>query len=422
MKEDFLHFLWRTRRFDQTHLQTTGGEPLEILHPGEHNTHAGADFTNARLRIGNTTWAGNVEMHLKSSDWQRHGHQDDPAYRNVILHVVLEDDRPVQREDGSLVPCLEMKKLVPKHLAGTYQKLLHNEHWIPCQHFFYTVPDMTKNLWLDRLLVERLEQKTSAIAASLERNGNDWEETFYQFTARNFGLKVNAAPFEELAKSLPQKILARHKGSLLQIEALLFGQAGFMQADFEETYPQSLKKEYLFLANKYMLTPLEPVIWKFLRLHPGNFPTIRLAQFARLVDKSVHLFSKILEADTQADIEQLFDLKLDGYWLTHYTFGTPSAARKKSFGKEAVRLLTINTIVPFLFLYGKMRGEEGFKDKALRLLEALPPEKNTIIAGWQNLGMAAESAYRTQALLQLKSNYCDRKRCLSCGIGSAIIK
>lgn len=422
MKEDLLHFLWRTRRFDQTNLTTTEGETLEILHPGEHNSHAGADFSNARLRIGGITWAGNVEMHLKSSDWRRHNHHADRAYDNVILHVVLEDDQPVRREDGTPVPCLEMKKLVPQRLAGTYQKLLHNEYWIPCQPFFYAVPEMTKNLWFDRLLVERLEQKTAAIRIALESNGNDWEETFYQFVARNFGLKVNSEPFEALARSLPQKILARHRESLPQIEALLYGQAGMLAQDFDEKYPGELKAEYRFLQKKYALTPLDPVVWKFLRLHPGNFPTIRLAQLARLVKQSAHLFSKILEVENQAQIEQLFKVKLDGYWLEHYTFGNVSPKKNKSLGKDAVRLLTINTIVPFLFLFGEMRGEEVFKDKALRLLEELPPEKNTIIAGWENLGVEAKSAYQTQALLQLKNGYCDRKRCLECAIGGAILK
>jgi hypothetical protein len=220
MKEDLLHFLWRTRRFEQTNLRTTEGEPIEILSPGTHNTHAGPDFLDARLRIGSTTWAGNVEMHLAASEWLRHGHQNDPAYANVILHVVLDEDQPVLRPDGSRIPCLAMRQLLSASIAANYQKLLHNEHWIPCHNLFHTVPAMTRTLWLDRLLVERLEQKTEAIRSALERNGGDWEETFYQFIARNFGLKVNAEPFETLARSLPQRILARHKDNLPQLEAL----------------------------------------------------------------------------------------------------------------------------------------------------------------------------------------------------------
>jgi hypothetical protein len=422
MKEDLLHFLWRTRRFEQTGLRTTEGEPLEILSPGNHNTHAGPDFLDARLRIGGTTWAGNVEMHLTASEWLRHGHQTDAAYGNVILHVVMEEDQPVLRNDGSRIPCLEMRNLVPPGIAATYLRLLHNEHWIPCHNLFHTVPPMTRTLWLDRMLVVRLEQKTAVIKEALERNNGDWEETFYQTLARNFGLKVNAEPFEMLARSLPQRVLARHKDNPLQLEALLFGQSGLLPDATDEDYPLALKKEYDFLRKKYNLTPLEAVQWRFLRLHPGNFPTIRLAEFARLTAQSAHLFSRILEVEEQAGIEALFNVKLDGYWLTHYTFGNESPQKTKSLGKEAIRLLTINTIVPFLFLYGKMRGEEAHKDKALHLLEALPPERNAILEGWQRLGVEPPSAYQTQGLLQLKNVYCDAKRCLACGIGAAVLK
>ncbi len=422
MKEDLLHFVWRTRRFENSNLATTEGEPIEILRPGEHNSHAGPDFLDARLRISDTLWAGNVEMHLKSSDWIRHRHQADRAYDNVILHVVLEEDQPILRKDGMRIPCLELKSRIPERIGNTYQKLLHNEYWIPCQHFFHGVSDMTKSMWLDRLLVERLEQKTGVIAEKLKRNDNDWEETFYQFTARNFGLKVNADAFEALAASLPQKILAWHRSDLRQLEALLFGQAGMLDRDLEEGYPSRLKSEYLFLQKKYALTPISATQWKFLRLHPGNFPTIRLAQFARLAHRSTQLFSKILEVKSMADIETFFELKLDDYWLTHYTFGQLSPRRNKSFGKEATRLLTINTIVPFLFLYGKINGREEFKSLSLKLLESLPPERNSIISGWEKLGMEAGSAYQTQALLQLKNEYCNKKRCLECAIGAAILK
>ncbi|MCB0519828.1 MAG: DUF2851 family protein [Lewinellaceae bacterium] len=422
MKEDLLHFLWRFRRFDHSALSTTEGEPVEILQPGTHNTHAGPDFSNARLKIGSTVWAGNVEMHLHSSGWLQHKHQDDRAYDNVILHVVLEEDQPVLRADGSRLPCLEMKNRIPPKLIGSYQKLLHNEHWIPCQHQFYEVPEMTRSLWLDRLLVERLEQKTAAILHTLQANKGNWEETFYQILARNFGLKINAEPFEMLAQSLPQNILAKHRDNLLQLEAFLFGQAGLLGQDFGEAYPNRLQSEFGFLQKKYALTPLNSAAWKFLRLHPANFPTIRLAQFARLVQQSAHLFSKILEVKSQADIESLFEVKLDGYWLTHYTFGNESPKKNKSLGKDAVRLLTINTIVPFLFVYGSQQGNQDFKDLAISLLERLPAERNAIIMGWQRLGMEAKSAYQTQALLQLKNVYCDRKRCLECAVGGAILK
>lgn len=421
MKENFLHFLWRSRRFEHADLRTTQGEPIEILRPGTHNTHAGPDFSDARIRIGETKWAGHVEMHLKSSEWMAHGHQSDRAYDNVILHVVLEEDQPILRPDGSRIPCLEMQKRVPAGLAAIYQKLLHNEYWIPCQHQFHTVPEMTRSLFSDRLLVNRLERKTAIVRAALERNGNDWEETFYQMLARNFGLKVNAEPFEMLACSLPQRILARHRHDLPQLEALLFGQAGMLEKDFAEGYPKGLKKEYAFLRKKYGLEPVPEAAWKFLRLHPANFPTIRLAQFARLVERSAHLFSKILEVEKLSEIEELFKVKLDGYWMMHYTFGKISEPKRKSLGKQAIHLLTINTIAPFLFLYGEMHGEEKFKDQTFEFLEALPAEKNAIIRGWANLGVEASSAYQTQALLELKNEMCDKKKCLECAIGFKIM-
>lgn len=422
MKEDFLHYLWRLKRFDFNNLQTTEGEAIQIQNSGEHNHHSGPDFLNARIKIGNTLWAGNVEIHLKSSDWLLHKHQNDRAYDNVILHVVLEDDRPIFRATGERLPCLELKKRVPPKLSKIYLKLLNNEYWIPCQHHFFEVGEMTKNLCLDRLLVDRLEEKTEAIKRSLSQNRNNWEETFYQILARNFGVKVNAEPFELLAKSLPLLILAKHKNNLFQIEALLFGQAGLLENEFEEAYPTRLKTEYLFLKKKHSLSPIATEGWRFLRLRPANFPTIRIAQFATLIFQSLHLFSKILDARNRDEIEKLFEVKLSDYWLTHYVFDKKSVKRNKTLGKNTVHLLLINTIVPFLFLYGKMKGEESIKDKALKLLEEVPPERNSTISKWNELGMLPKSAYQTQALLQLKNNYCKHKQCLNCSIGDSILK
>jgi len=277
-------------------------------------------------------------------------------------------------------------------------------------------------MWLDRLLVERLEEKVIKIDKSLILNQNNWEETFYQFLARNFGVKVNAEPFEQLAKSIPLITLAKHKINLLQIEALLFGQAGFLDNDFTDDYPNKLKKEYLFLKKKYQLIPTKEESWKFMRLRPANFPSIRIAQFAALVFQSVHLFSKILAASSVKEIEHVFDLRLSSYWNTHYVFDKESTKRKKTLGKGTIHLIIINTIVPFLFLYGKKKANEDFTDKALRLLEEVKPEKNSIIKKWEELGMEPISAYQTQALLQLKNTHCKNKNCMNCAIGNAILK
>ena len=422
MSENFIHYLWRMKRLDFADLQTTEGEAIELQQFGSHNSHAGPDFLNARIKIGDTLWAGNVEMHVYSSEWLAHKHQDNSAYNNVILHVVLEEDQPIFRASGERIPCLELRKRIPLKLQSTYLKLLNNEHWIPCQHHFYKVNELTRTMWLDRLLVERLEQKTTHIKARLEANKHNWEETFYQILARNFGVKVNGEPFEMLARSLPLLTLAKHKNNPFQLEALLFGQAGFLENEFDEAYPNRLKKEYDFLRKKHQLTPIEQVSWRFLRLRPANFPSIRIAQFTRLVAQSVHLFRKVLEAPTIKAIEQLFRVELDEYWLTHYVFDKPSDERPKRLGKSTVHLFIINTIVPFLFLYGAEKGETDYQDKAFELLEALKPEKNKIIEGWKILGIQANSAYQTQALLQLKNEHCDAKKCLSCAIGNAILK
>ncbi len=422
MKEDFIHYLWRLKRFDLHNLSTTKGEKIIIQNGGEHNTNAGPDFLNARIQIGETLWAGNVEIHIKSSEWTKHQHHKDKAYNNVILHVVFEEDKTAFRENGEAIPCLELAKRIPPNLSTSYIKLVNNEYWIPCQHQFHTVKEITRNIWLDRLLVERLEQKTAYIKEVLNRNKNNWEETFYQILARNFGVKVNADPFELLARSIPLLTLAKHKSNLLQIEALLFGQAGLLAQDFEDDYPNQLKKEYAFLQQKYQLQAINTASWKFMRLRPANFPSIRIAQFATLIYQSVHLFSKVLAAQNVKEVENMFEVKLSNYWQTHYVFDKTSVKRKKTLGKSTIHLFVINTIAPFIFLYGQEKGEERFKEKALQFLEELKPEKNSIISKWQELGVEPTSAYQTQALLQLKNEYCKHKRCLECSIGNAILK
>ena len=422
MKEDLLHFVWRTKRFDLSDLKTTEGEEIQIQSFGEHNTHAGPDFFNAKIKIGDTLWAGNVEMHLNSSDWNKHNHSNDRAYDNVILHVVLEEDEPIFRKSGERIPALALKKRISEKLSKTYLKLLHNEYWIPCQHHFFEVTEMKRNIWLDRLLVERLESKTDIIHQRLEQNKQHWEETFYQFLARNFGVKVNNDAFEQLARATPLIHLSKHKNDLFQIEAMLFGQAGMLEEDFEDDYPNRLKKEYNFLKKKYQLEPIDKVNWKFMRLRPANFPTIRIAQFAQLIFQSAHLFSKILEAKNVEALEKLFKIEPSDYWKTHYTFDNESEEKPKKLGKTAIHLFIINTIAPFLFVYGRQKAESAFQDKALALLESLKPEKNSIIDGWKNLGVKPESAAQTQALLQLKNEYCNQKRCLECSVGAAILK
>ena len=422
MREDFLHFLWRWRRFEMRDLKTTAGELLEILQPGELNTHAGPDFFNARLRLGNTLWAGNVEIHLKASDWLAHRHDTDPAYDNVILHVVSEEDQRLFRPNGTALPCLELKARIPPNVLDKYQRLQNERAWIPCAQVYGDIPEIVRHNWLDRLLVERLEQKTAEIAQVVIACGQHWEEAFYRFLARNFGLKVNAEPFEALARALPLGLLSRHQDQQFQLEALLFGQAGMLAEDFEEEYPLALAKEYRFLQHKYALSPLPSGQWKFFRLRPAGFPTLRLAQLAALLRGATHLFTRVLETRNTAELEQLFSAEPSDYWRTHFRFEKSTQMRTKSLGREFVHLLLINTVAPFLFHYGRVKGEPGLQDRALQLLETLPPESNRVLEAWSELGQCAGSAARSQALLQLKTHYCSAGRCLECAIGTAILR
>ncbi|RZA02228.1 MAG: DUF2851 family protein [Sphingobacteriaceae bacterium] len=422
--EDFLHYVWKFRLFERAGLQTTTGDVIEIFSAGLHNHDSGPDFHNARIKIGDTTWAGNVELHLSSSDWQKHNHNIDSAYDNVILHVVYRDDEPLVLADGRRVPTLELKDRIPADLYNRYHHLVYgNQTIIPCENSIRTVDDFTLRTWFTRILIDRLEKRSEAVNTTLQTNRGDWEETFYQSLAANFGFKTNALPFELMAKSLPQNILAKHKNNPLQIEALVFGQAGFLNEDFEDTYPQALKTEYEFLRKKYSLTPIETHLWKFMRMRPQNFPTIRLAQFAALIVNSNHLLSKVLDTRDVAGLRNLFaDIKVNPYWEDHYRFDKPSNPSSKNQGAASIDILLLNTVVLFLFSYGKHHQLQHFMDRSLKLLENLPAEQNNIVTDFDNLGIKANSAFETQALLELKNYYCNYKKCLQCSIGNQILK
>ena len=422
MKEELLHYVWRMQRFDCTNLFTTQGQKITIIQFGNHNHNAGPDFTHARIQIGDTLWIGNVEMHLKASDWMKHGHQRDPTYENVILHVVLEEDIPITHQDGTPIPCLELQSRIPAKVAKLYKGLQHNTDWIPCQRLLPGVAAITRQLWLDRLLVERLEERCLSLKGVLKEKKFDWEACLYQSLARSFGMKVNADAFEQLTKVLPYTLVRKHRHNLLQLEALFFGQAGLLKENFSESYPLHLQREYQFLAHKFQLKPMPVVYWKFLRMRPANFPTIRLAQFAKLYHQTAHLFSKILAIQSLKEVENLFDIQLAGYWKAHYLLDKASTPKVKALGKRTIHILTINTIAPILFLYGKEKDLPAFCELALQLLENIPPESNHLISKWEGLGFHAENAYQSQALLQLFKKYCQPKNCLNCSIGGAILK
>jgi hypothetical protein len=421
MTEEFLHYLWKYRLL-KPNLQLATGETCEVIDVGVHNQNAGPDFFNARIKIEDTIWAGNIEIHFKSSDWQTHKHHVDKAYENVILHVVRQNDKTLFRKNGQLLPTIEIKEDYHPEMFKRYTEFMTNRNWVACEKLLDRVDRFVINNWLDRMMIERLEEKALEIENQLHFNHNNWEQTFYEFLARNFGFKVNALPFDLLAKSLPLSYLGKHKNNKLQIEALLFGQAGLLKEGFNDNYPGQLWNEYKFLKDKYRLLPMDQHIWRFMRLRPSNFPTIRIAQFADLVFKSSHLFSKILEARSMKELSNLFNVSVSNYWSNHYLLDKPSSARSKNLGLAAIQLIIINTVIPFLFVYGKNRNDQGLIDRSLRYLDQLPGEVNSIVKKWETLGMSARTAFNSQALIELKSRYCNSKKCLQCAIGNDLLK
>lgn len=425
MTERLLQFIWQLRYFNKNGLVTTKDEPLQIIFPGNYNTNQGPDFSEARIKIANTTWVGSVELHIKTSDWKRHRHQDDKNYNTVVLHVVWEDDTNNQQKAGSETeksfPVLELKDKVSKLLLSRYEDLMNSSAFIPCQQTIQSVPDIIWKAWKERLMAERLFRKVTTIENYLKQNNFHWEETCWWLLARNFGMNVNADAFEQIARSIPVSILAKHKHQVIQLEALLFGQAGLLKEKFAEDYPRMLQKEYKFLSRKYGLTPIPSSIF-FLRMRPGNFPSIRLAQLAMLVHQSAHLFSKIKEAGSVKEVKNWFDVMANDYWHYHYLFDEISTFKEKKLGVTMIDNLIINTITPILFAYGHHLDEQKYKDKALTWLENISPENNSITRGFVKLEIENKNARDSQALIQLKKEYCDNKRCLDCFIGNAILK
>jgi hypothetical protein len=421
MTEEFLLYIWQFQLYFHD-LQTTEGQKLIIKNPGIRNSDAGPDFSNAMLRIGNTLWAGNVEIHIKSSDWYIHLHHNDDAYSNIILHVVYEHDRTIVDRNGTPLPTLELSGKFDVQLFNKYQYFLSNKNWVPCSKEVGLIDPITKTSWLERMLVERLERKSNEVEKILMRNKNDWELSFYQVLAGNFGFKVNEQPFQMLAVTLPLSILLKHRNNGFQVEALLMGQAGLLKRDFKDDYPQQLKTEYSFLRQKYGLVPLETHLWKFMRLRPVNFPTIRISQFAALISGHEGLFSNIIESRSVMELVDFFNISASSYWKDHYTFDVLSKASSKKLGIIAIRTIIINTIVQFMYLYGTIRDKQKYCDKAINLLLDIPAEKNTITRSWENLSIKAENALESQALLELKNKYCDLKRCLHCSIGLKLLR
>ena len=420
MNEALFQFIWQHSLYQPSGLKTANDEPLTVIHCGRRNTDAGPDFLEGKIKIGNTILVGNIEHHLKASDWLRHGHQNDAAYKNLVLHVVYEND---VKEVAGNIPVLELKDHIQQNVIAHYAGLMDGGRKLPCAGQHQQVRDITKEAWLARLLAERWEQKLADWNVLLENSAEDWRNLLYWRMAANFGFKTNAAPFLMLAQSLPLNIPTKHKENLMQIEALLFGQAGMLEADFKEDYPRELQREYDYLRKKYQLKPIATHLWKFLRMRPANFPTIRIAQFAALIHRSIHLFSQIVESHTIKEIEPLLDVTASEYWDTHFQFDAlQKQSTKKSLGKSSVQNIIINTVAPIQFLYAVRQDTHKLQERSLQLLEAVPAEINNITRLWDENGWQAHNAAQSQALLQLYNNYCSSKRCLECTVGLNIIR
>ena len=417
MNERVIQYIWQFQLFNKTELATTNGEAVTVIHPGQFNTNQGPDFINARIKIGNTTWAGTVELHIRTSDWKRHRHDEDKNYENVVLHVVWEHDI----SQLSFIPVMELSGKVPGIFFQRYDHLMKTSGSIACQNLLPAVSDMTWRAWKERVLVERLMRKVEVVQESLKENGFHWEETFWILLAKNFGVRVNSEAFEAMARSIPLSVLGRHKDQIHQLEALLFGQAGLLESKLVDEYPRMLQREYQFLRKKYRFRPIHLPLY-FLRMRPRNFPSIRLAQLAMLVHSSIHLFSKIKECESVDQLKQWFDVIANDYWHYHYRFDEASVFMIKKLGDAMVHNIIINTIVPVLFCYGKYYGQQKYIDRAVSWLEMIPPEKNSVISEFARINVRAENAADSQVLLEMKNEYCNNRRCLECGIGHAILK
>lgn len=420
MTEEFVIWLWQHSNLEPT-LFLDNGEEVTIVSPGTRNTDGGPDFFNARIRWGNTTWAGNVEIHLRASDWYRHGHQNDPAYNNTILHVVLENDVPVTTTTGNNIPALVIRDRFPAGMSERYKTIAESAQWIPCARQISAESIITFKRWAPALAVQKLVENSESIHQQWESAQYNWDEAFYRRMAWCFGFRVNNTPFEMLAKSIPLKIIQKNSSDPLLLEALLFGQAGMLEEDFSDEYPQLLKKEYRYLRSKYNLASFQGIPWQYLRMRPSNFPSIRISQWANLLHQTCGDFFTIME---HGDIPSVFrnaGIVSSEYWFNHYLFDKSSVFSRKVLGHESINLLMINGIAPFLFFYGLEKDDPSFREKALGLLERIESENNVVIRNWKSHGMTGDHALHSQALLYLKKYYCDRKRCLDCRIGYAIL-
>lgn len=428
--EQLLHYVWKHKLFPLKVLTTTDNQPIDVIDPGLHNTNAGPDFFNSKIKIGDTLWVGNIEIHDKSTDWYTHGHDKDDNYNNVILHVAGQIDSDVRTNDGKSLP--QMQLVIPDHVREHYHELLSTDSYPPC---YKVIPELSRLMvhsWMAALQTERLEQKTEDIKKRVARCNGSWEDGYFVTLARNYGFGINGDAFEQWALNVPLHAIAHHRDNLFQIEAMFMGQAGLLQLDtipakyqqeaLDEGYFTKLRNEYLYLAHKFGLKPIDSRLWKFLRLRPQNFPHIRISQLANLYYQRQAGLSRLVESDTIAYLENLLKTNVTPYWENHYTFGSKSETNEKHLSPFSLNLLMINTAIPMLFAYGRHQSNDMLCERAFDLLEQLKAENNYIIRMWQQCGLDVKNAGDSQALIQLKKEYCDKKDCLRCRIGYEYLK
>ena len=421
MKEDFLHYLWKFKKFDVSNLHTSNGEAITIINSGQYLQLAGPDFFNAQITIAKQKWAGNVEIHLKSSDWYVHHHERDEAYDSIILHVVWEHDTEIFRKNNTEIPVLELKKYVAKETLENYQSLMTPKSWVFCEKELASIDSFTFKNWQERLFFERLERKSKHIQELLEQTNQDWEAVLFCLLAKNFGLNTNGNLFLRIVQSIPFSIIRKEGFELENLEALLFGKAGLLVGDKEDSYFKDLVTRFTYLSHKYQLeeSVFEPV--QFFKHRPDNFPTIRLSQLASLYNNQHNLFSKLIEAKSVEDIYKIFKISVSDYWQTHYLFDKESPKKKKALSTSFIDLVIINTIIPIQFAYAKSQGAST-SEQLIDLLQDVAPESNGIIQKFQSFGIKAQNAFETQSLLQLKNEYCNKSKCLECAIGMELLK
>lgn len=418
--EQLLHYVWKHKIFPLKELTTTTGEALEIIDTGLANRNAGPDFFNAKIKLNGVLWVGNIEIHQSSSDWVKHGHHTDAAYDNVILHVASHIDCEVCRSTGEPIPQLLLE--CPKHIRENFEELSRTDSYPPCYRIIPSLSSFMVHSWMSALQMERFEQKNAQLIERLRFYNGHWEDAFFMTLARNFGFGLNGDAFEAWAKSINLRFVDKHRDNLFQVEAFFFGQAGILADRDGDEYYLRLKREYEYLAHKFGLTPMDVTRWRFLRLRPNNFPHVRIAQLASLYHRGYGLLSQLLEKTTLKEIRDLLRGGTTEYWINHYTFGGNTASHPKTLSDSSLNLLIINTVVPFLYAYGIHKGKELLCTRATSFLEELKPENNYIIRMWSQCGLKVSHAGDSQALIQLKKEYCDKKKCLYCRIGYEYLK